>query len=57
MAAFAGTFLILWIFLGAAVFWAWKERQEKRRQWEALTEKEKESKTKGKTVNQTWWDM
>ncbi|XP_039097696.1 butyrophilin subfamily 1 member A1-like [Hyaena hyaena] len=46
MTAFAGTFLILGIFLGAAVFWAWKERQEKRRQWEALTEKEKESKTK-----------
>lgn len=54
MTAFAVTFIILGIFLGAVVFLAWKERQEKKRTQEAQTEKEKESKDKGKTVNQTW---
>nr|XP_060484442.1 butyrophilin-like protein 1 [Panthera onca]XP_060484443.1 butyrophilin-like protein 1 [Panthera onca] len=57
MTAFAVTFIILGIFLGAVVFLAWKERQEKKRTQEAQAEKEKESKDKGKTVNQTWWDL
>ncbi|XP_014937153.3 butyrophilin subfamily 1 member A1-like isoform X1 [Acinonyx jubatus] len=46
MTAFAVTFIILGIFLGAVVFLAWKERQEKKRAQEAQTEKEKESKDK-----------
>ncbi|XP_045860862.1 butyrophilin subfamily 1 member A1-like isoform X4 [Meles meles] len=45
--AFAGTFFILGIFLGAVVFLAWKERQEKKRLREVQKEKEKESEAKG----------
>ncbi|XP_045860861.1 butyrophilin subfamily 1 member A1-like isoform X3 [Meles meles] len=44
--AFAGTFFILGIFLGAVVFLAWKERQEKKRLREVQKEKEKESEAK-----------
>ncbi|XP_032254358.1 butyrophilin subfamily 1 member A1-like [Phoca vitulina] len=44
--AFAGTFFILGIFLGAVVFLAWKERQEKKRVQEAQEEKEKESEAR-----------
>ncbi|XP_059257511.1 butyrophilin subfamily 1 member A1-like [Mustela nigripes] len=44
--AFAGTFLLLGIFLSAVVFLAWKERQEKKRVQEVQKEKEKESKAK-----------
>uniref|UniRef100_F7A6E0 Butyrophilin subfamily 1 member A1 n=1 Tax=Equus caballus TaxID=9796 RepID=F7A6E0_HORSE len=46
--AFAVTFLILGIFVGAVMFLAWKEQQEKKRVREAMEEKEKESKAKGK---------
>lgn len=46
--AFAVTFLILGIFVGAVMFLAWKEQQEKKRVSEAMEEKEKESKAKGK---------
>uniref|UniRef100_F6WQH3 Butyrophilin subfamily 1 member A1 n=1 Tax=Equus caballus TaxID=9796 RepID=F6WQH3_HORSE len=42
--AFAVTFLILGIFVGAVMFLAWKEQQEKKRVREAMEEKEKESK-------------
>ncbi|XP_058589465.1 butyrophilin subfamily 1 member A1-like isoform X2 [Neofelis nebulosa] len=48
MTAFAVTFIILGIFLGAVVFLAWKEQQEKKRTQEAQAEKEKESKDKGR---------
>ncbi|XP_044930592.1 butyrophilin subfamily 3 member A2-like isoform X2 [Mustela putorius furo] len=44
--AFAGTFLLLGIFLSAVVFLAWKERQEKKRVQEVQKEKEKESEAK-----------
>ncbi|XP_014690572.3 butyrophilin subfamily 1 member A1-like isoform X1 [Equus asinus] len=44
--AFAVTFLILGIFVGAVMFLAWKEQQEKKRVREAMEEKEKESKAK-----------
>ncbi|XP_027459442.2 butyrophilin subfamily 3 member A2-like [Zalophus californianus] len=44
--AFAGTFFILGIFLGAVVFLAWKERQEKKRVQEIQEEKEKESEAR-----------
>uniref|UniRef100_A0A667G9E5 Butyrophilin subfamily 1 member A1 n=1 Tax=Lynx canadensis TaxID=61383 RepID=A0A667G9E5_LYNCA len=50
MTAFAVTFIILGIFLGAVVFLAWKERQEKKRAQEAQTEKEKESKDKAELL-------
>uniref|UniRef100_A0A8C7ETQ8 Butyrophilin subfamily 1 member A1 n=1 Tax=Neovison vison TaxID=452646 RepID=A0A8C7ETQ8_NEOVI len=44
--AFAGTLLLLGIFLGAVVFLAWKERQGKKRVQEVQKEKEKESEAK-----------
>ncbi|KAF5915595.1 hypothetical protein HPG69_012760 [Diceros bicornis minor] len=44
--AFAVTFIILEIFVGAVVFLAWKGRQEKKRAWEAKEEKVKECKAK-----------
>ncbi|ELK16658.1 Butyrophilin subfamily 2 member A3 [Pteropus alecto] len=47
--AFAVTFPILEIFVGAIVFLAWKEQQEKKKAQEAKKEKEKESKAKSKT--------
>uniref|UniRef100_A0A8C0NUD0 Butyrophilin subfamily 1 member A1 n=1 Tax=Canis lupus familiaris TaxID=9615 RepID=A0A8C0NUD0_CANLF len=51
--AFAGTFLILGVFVVAVMFLAWKQQQEKRRVWEVQKEKKEESKAKGKTVTQT----
>ncbi|XP_006764420.1 PREDICTED: butyrophilin subfamily 1 member A1-like [Myotis davidii] len=44
--AFAVTFLILGIFIGAVVFLTWKEQQERKRVQEAQEEKEKESQAK-----------
>lgn len=55
--AFAGTFLILGGFVVAVMFLAWKQQQEKRRVWEVQKEKKEESKAKGKTVTQSWWDL
>nr|XP_010599853.1 butyrophilin subfamily 1 member A1-like [Loxodonta africana] len=45
-AAFGVTLPILGTLLGAVLFLVWRERQEKKRAWQAEKEKEKESKAK-----------
>lgn len=55
--AFLVTFLILGIFVGAVVYLAWKEQQERKKLSKAQKEKEEEMNAKGKPVNQTWLDL
>lgn len=51
------TFIILGIFMGAAVFLAWKGQQVKKKLQETEEKEKKEHQEKGKTAIHSWWDL